>query len=239
MITASIKITLLDNQPLYLQGMADFLRLQSLVKSVVTSTNYDELHRELQIDRPDIIFLELNFNTSRYDGFSICREIKQQYKNVFVVILSRYNAPHFVQFARECGAGAYFDKHTGSDAITEFLYLFAKGRTDNYYVKISPYEKFENHFQQEGFELRYLLTKMQCRVMKLIVAGNEHKEIEDTLHISYDTYRSHHNSILDKLHVKNDVELTKFALRHQLTEMDCEQLPSYIFKPDTPSKISP
>lgn len=224
---ASLKIIFLDNQPLYQLGMVALLKREPCVQSVLPCSSFTDLQLMLKENEPHLIFLELNLGSTRHDGFSVCREIKQQYKNVFVAMLSHYNAPHFIRFAQECGAGAFFDKHSGPDLLSQFLHSFCKGSLTGYYVRVSPYGTHQtNVLFKDDFEMRYLLTRQECRVMKMIVAAKEHHEIEDELGISYDTFRTHHNHILDKLQVKNDVELTKFAIQFQLLEMDCNQLPS-------------
>ncbi|MES2619940.1 MAG: response regulator transcription factor [Bacteroidota bacterium] len=223
----TVRIILFDNQPLFIKGMADFLSREAAVQSVTTCTSYDGFLQHLKQEHFDLAFIELNFGHPHHDGFTLSRELKQLYPQLFIAILSHYNAPHFVHFANECGAAAFFDKHTGPDLIDDFLYRFANGTLPNYYVMVSPYNNHAQHpLVSDDFELRYLLTRQECRVMKLIVGGKEHTEIEEELHISYDTFKTHHRNILSALHVKNDIELTKFAMLYHLTDTDCNQLPA-------------
>lgn len=223
----TVRIILFDNHPLFLKGMGDFLQREALVQQVTTCSAYDEFLERLKQEPYDLVFLELNYGHKRFDGFTLTRELKNLYPHLFIAILSHYNAPHFVQFAGECGAGAFFDKHTGPDLLDDFLFRFIKGTLRDYYVMVSPFGSQPEHpILMDEFELRYLLTRQECRVMKMIVAGKEHEEIEEELHFSYDTFKTHHRNILSALHVKNDVELTKFALLHHLTDTDCNQLPA-------------
>jgi two-component system, NarL family, response regulator FusR len=197
---------------------------------VNTCATYDSLLDKLKAQKPDLVFIELNLNSTRYDGFTICEEIKKQYSDVFVAVLSRYNAPHFIQYARQCGADAYFDKQTETASLDAFLHDLAANKVRDYYIRVAAYLNAGTRFGEDPFELRYLLTRQQCRIMKLILASKKPKEIQEDVGISYDTYKTHHANILATLHVKDDVELTKFALKHNLTGMDCESLPAYMLR---------
>lgn len=231
MKTDALHIILFDNQPLYLKGVMNSLHTEAGLQHITTCTTHEDFWLQLKQQPYHIVFLELNFGSQRYDGFSVCREIKELYPQLLVAVLSRYNAPHFIQFAAECGAGAYFDKYLGPEAISNFLHQFADGGVTDFYLQISAQATLPNNpLLFDEFELRYLLTRQECRVMKLIVAGKEHKQIEEELGISYDTFKSHHRNILSKLHVTNDVELTKFAIAYRLTNTDCSQLPAFLSK---------
>lgn len=227
MKAGTVRIILFDNHPLFLKGMGDFLQREALVQQVTICSAYDEFLERLKQEPFDLAFLELNYGHKRYDGFTLTRELKKLYPHLFIAILSHYNAPHFIQFAGECGAGAFFDKRTGPDLLDDFLFRLMKGTLRDYYVMVSPFNTQPEHpILMDEFELRYLLTRQECRVMKMIVAGKDHKDIEKELDISYNTFYTYHTNILDKLHVKNDVELTKFALLYHLTDTDCNQLPA-------------
>jgi DNA-binding NarL/FixJ family response regulator len=233
----SLSIVAMDSHPLYLEGLLHFLKSLRHVNSVRTCSTLDELLESIKQKAPDILFLELNLESTRYDGFTICKEITSRHKAISVIILSRYNAPHFIRFARECGASAYFDKQVNVALISAFIKSHGnKDSMNQYHVCVTPTNGQTLSFQNEPFELRYILTPMECRVMKLIVAGKEPKEIEQQLSISYDTFKTHRHHVYEKLHVRNEVELTQFAITNHLLTLDCSALPSYKLTklPNTP-----
>lgn len=214
----SIKILAIDDHPLYMAGIAACLKKMPGVAFVDTCSTYDDMQQKIKNDTPHLVFLELNLNGSRVDGFAICREITSRYKNVFVAVLSRYNNVRLIRQARDCGARAYFDKGTDTETLHAFLQEFRRGNVEPYYVRVCSTPKPSAAFEPEVFEMKYELTKREREIMNLIVEGKEHGEIEASFFISYETYRTHHKNILRKLGLKNDVELTRFALRNNLCE---------------------
>lgn len=206
-----IKILALDDQPFYINGMLTYLQQWTLVGKATGCTNYDELLLQLKEDEPDIIFMELNLRTCRHDSFSIVRYISNRYKNVLVAVLSRYNTPELIKEARENGARAFIDKYSGTENLFNFLHDYWSNNVPGYYVSINQHGPKPAGYTRthDSFELYYQLTKREREVMRLIVEGQEHEEIEQALGISYSTYKTHRSSILQKMQVKNEVGLTR------------------------------
>tara|TARA_E500000331_G_C17167116_1_gene674348 strand:- start:662 stop:1009 length:348 start_codon:yes stop_codon:yes gene_type:complete len=64
------------------------------------------------------------------------------------------------------------------------------------------------------------LTAREMQVTLLVVNGNRVAEISDVLNLSPKTVNSYRYRILGKLHIRNDVELTKLAVKHGLMETE-------------------
>ncbi|HRG88096.1 MAG TPA: response regulator transcription factor [Chitinophagales bacterium] len=208
-----IKILALDDQPFYINGMLTYLKQWTLVGKATGCTNYDELLHQLKEDEPDIVFMELNLRTCRHDSFSILRYISNRYKNVLVAVLSRYNTPELIKEARENGARAFIDKYSGTENLFNFLHDYWCNNVPAYYVSVNQHrpQPVGNTRVHDSFELYHQLTKREREVMRLIVKGHEHDEIEQALGISYSTYKTHRSSILQKMQVKNEVGLVKLV----------------------------
>lgn len=211
-----LKILAIDDHPFYIDGMLTCLKQWTLVGHVVGCTNYDDMLGHLKRDEPHLVFIELNLNTSRYDGFSICREVSARYRNVFIAVLSRYNTPGIIKEAQECGARAFLDKNNTTEKLYNFLHDFWQGKILQYYVQVSGGSGYQTTTPVDGFELKYILTRREREVMAMIVEGREHYEIENELAISYSTYKTHRSNILRKLGLKNEVALTRFAVSNAL-----------------------
>lgn len=206
------KILAFDDQPFYVQGITSYLAQWSLVEKVTGCTSYDDLLTNLSAEEPDIVFMELSLHNSRYDGLRICREITNRYKKVLVAVHSRHNTPELIKEAQQCGARAYIDKYTSAENLYGFLHDYWQGKIPEYYVQVSNNARARDSNTQELYELLYTLTKREREVMTLIVEGHEHNDIEKELDITYSTYKTHRSNILQKLSLKNEVELTRFVV---------------------------
>ena len=212
-----IRILAVDDHPIFLQGIAECFKALPVTASVDICTNYADLRRRLEVSVPDIIFLDLNLGT--HDGFTICREIKNEFKNIFIAVLTQYDSDKFVAKAREHGAGAYFIKNTDPEVLARFLKEFAEGKINHFfsYTSLSNAES-KDLFPSDGFELVEQLSKREKQVMRLLIKGCTRDEIQAELKISYDTVKSHRYNILQKLHLNSVSDLIIFAVKNKLAE---------------------
>jgi|ERR1043165_8867698 DNA-binding NarL/FixJ family response regulator len=215
----TLKILTIDDHPIYLHGMWTSFGHLPIVQKMDQCRTYDEMFDKLKEDEPHLVFLELSLAMSRYDGLRICREITKRYKNVFTAVLTRHNSPKLIKEARECGARAFFDKNTTDpETLRSFLNDFVCNKIPGFYTKVAGNRSKANdhHFKQDCYELMYTLTRREREVMTLVVEGLDHSEIGTALNITYETYKTHRTNVLRKLGLRNDVELTRFALSNNL-----------------------
>jgi two-component system nitrate/nitrite response regulator NarL len=212
-----VKILVVDDHKLLLHGFAAALRALRYVERVDVCSNYEELKKQLKIQTPDLIFLDLNLPP--YSGLSICQEIRQVYKDVFVAILTSYDDNFLVQEARKNGADAYFLKSVDIEVIEKFLADYHHGLINDFVIHIpSRPEKPGPSFDRDPFALVSALSKREVEVLKRIVKGMDHDEIMVELNICYDTFKSHRTHAMQKLKLKNVAELVQFALKNNLVD---------------------
>jgi DNA-binding NarL/FixJ family response regulator len=214
----SLKILAVDDHLLFLKGIAECLNDLPFVARIDTCTDYASMKRYFQKSAPDVVFLDLNL--PNYDGFNICRDIKKQYPDVFIAILTHYDSGKFIEKAQECGAGAYFIKNTDPEIIARFLEDLANGRITGFYFHVETTGVRGSVFNQDDFNLISSLSRREMEVLKLIVKGQEHEEIGKQLNISYETIKTHRSNVLQKLKLKNVAELVRFAVKNDLASVD-------------------
>ncbi len=222
---SGIKILAIDNQPVYVQGLTSCLAKVPAGGQVQTCIGLDDLHPQMREHAPHLVFIELNLNHHRYDGFTLCTEIKQHYKDAYVAILSRYNSRHLIDKARQCGADAYIDKGCQPEELCAFISDFYSGRLQQFPVIINTRTTARVTFEPDLFERQQLLTKRQRQLMQLIIEGQETLEIMEQLQITYDNYRFHRKNLLQKMNVQNDVQLTRLILDGHITPIHAEPQP--------------
>ena len=67
------------------------------------------------------------------------------------------------------------------------------------------------------------LTPREMQVMMMIIAGQTNQQISDSLFLSPKTVSTYRHRLFEKLGVTNDVELTRFAMRHGLLDISQPQ----------------
>jgi DNA-binding NarL/FixJ family response regulator len=211
-----LSVIIVDDHPLFLKGMSDFLIRFPVIKSVRTCLSRDHLFQELDQEIPDVIFLDLRIPP--HDGFIICQELVTKYPHVHVLIITQYDVASFALKAKKCGARAYFYKGIDPEIIIQFLTNLAYGNINEFFACVSDTITSKVLFETDSFELRELLTAREREILELIIQGIAHEEIEGKLQITNSTYKGHRMNIYRKLRIKNDFELALFAIKHNLLQ---------------------
>jgi DNA-binding NarL/FixJ family response regulator len=215
----SLNILALDDHQFFLKGIAECFNSVPFIQKVDTCCNYRGLKTKLAESIPDILFLDLNMPDQ--DGFAICEEIRRNYHGVFIIVLTQYESSKYVERARQSGAGAYFLKNTEPEVLTDFLKDYMHGRIRGFHVHIPPVAYAQHGFcRKEDFIMIDQLSRRELEVLKLLASGAEHEDIEKSLCISYDTFKTHRTNILQKLKLKNVACLVKFAIQYRLIDSE-------------------
>lgn len=200
-----INVLIADDHKLLLQSMASVLEGFDYVRKVVTCVNYTELSNSLSQQVPDVIFLDINMPPN--DGLNICKEIKQQYPNLYVIILTSHTEQARINAAQLSGADAYFIKSVEIEAIDRHLRNFINGAAPTFVTEGFSYVAEEQATYYTQLLNNDVLTPREKQIAELLVQGKHHSHITGTLNISYDTFKTHRSNILGKLGFKSVPEL--------------------------------
>lgn len=214
--TNQISIVLVDDHDIVRDGIQSLLLTQEDFQVVGTAGSYKELLSLLKDSSPDIILLDINLPDK--SGIEITRELAEKNAQVKIIILSMYITQDFIVNAFKCGAKGYIPKNTSKDDLFEAIRTVSGG--GEYYHPIiakalvgSITKEAERQQEQD------LLSRREIEVLTLYAKGMTNKEISDKLFISPRTVESHKNHIMQKLDVKSQIDMLKYAIRNKLTDL--------------------
>ena len=128
-----------------------------------------------------------------------------------------YENEQFLFEALKAGASGYVLK-TGDDDIVDACRAAMRGESFLYPSAVRTLVRdFIARADQRGGEFD-LLTPRELEVLKLIAEGHSSKQIAELLVISVKTVDRHRTNMLDKLGMRDRVELTRYAIRRGLIE---------------------
>ena len=123
------------------------------------------------------------------------------------------------QYALRClraGAAAYLNKDSAPEELLQTIRKVLRGGR---YVSASVADKLVDDLSDPpNRPLHELLSDREHEVMKMIAAGVALTEIALQLHLSVKTISSYRTRILEKMRMKSNAELTRYALEHKLIE---------------------
>jgi len=175
------------------------------------------LHKNLNTQ---LIFLDLNL--SDQDGLELIPQIRKQFKNVKIIVLTSYSDYKFVGQALKNGADGYVLKSNEPEDLLEGVREVMAGNTfiaPGLHITPPNGKRLtsgKKSIYEDRFVIKQKLTKREHEVLDLITQAKNNKEIAKELYISDQTVGVHRKNIMRKLGVRNTINLIKFALENQL-----------------------
>ncbi len=153
----------------------------------------------------------------RMTGIQAARELRHRAPGVRVLMLSMYDNEQYFFEALSAGASGYVLKSVADRDLIEAIRATMRGESYLYPAAVTAL--IRDWLQRGRTQLpERLLTPREEQVVKLIAEGFSAKEIAEQLFISAKTVDRHRSNVLQKLGMRDRLELTRFAIRTGLVE---------------------
>ncbi|ADP31141.1 response regulator transcription factor [Bacillus atrophaeus] len=184
-----IKVLLLDDHLMILQGIKQLLEHDQDIEVVGTLSNPAVVHEEIICTRPDILITDVRMKS--FNGISLTRTIKKAFPELKIVVLSGYAYDEYISAAYKAGANAYIKKENSiNDLITTIKQSFVGNH-------IFPYHTINLSGER--------LTHKELEVLTLIAEDKTNMEISTELMISKRTVERYISSIIQKMKANSRV----------------------------------
>jgi DNA-binding NarL/FixJ family response regulator len=211
----SARLLLADDHTLVRSGLRRILDAEPDLEVVAEASDGAEALQLALAHELDLAVLDVSM--PKLTGLQAARRIREHRPDLQVLILSMHDNEEFFFEAIRAGAAGYVLKTAAEQDLADacraavrgepFIYPGAIGALIRDYLARSPGEA-------AGDEL----TPRETEVVKLIAEGHTSREIASVLSISEHTVERHRANVLDKLHLKDRVALTRYAIRRGLVE---------------------
>jgi two-component system, NarL family, nitrate/nitrite response regulator NarL len=211
-----IKVMVVDDHALFRSGLVRVLKANEEIEIVGESGDGNEALAIVAEAKPDIILMDLKMKNM--DGLEATRKIKEILPVIKIIILTVLEEKKYFLSAIQSGADGYILKNIEPEELYAFLKAVIRGETP-VSGKIAK-ELFFNYTycESEGGEHRTdenELTPRENMIVKLLGKGLTNKKIAEKLCISESTVKVHLRHIMEKLELKNRIEIAVYATRQQ------------------------
>lgn len=211
-----IKILLADDHPYLRRGLTQILIAEFPEAVIGEASNVPELLEQAQRQRWDVVVLDLNMPGR--GGLEALHELKRLYSNLPVLILSMYPEDQFaVRVLRAGGAGYLTKESAPQQLVLAIKTIWAGGK----FITPTAAELLAAHVHQHGDHEQprhSALSDREYEVFRLIAGGNTITEISEQLSLSVKTISTYRSRILEKLNLKTNADLARYAVQHRLVE---------------------
>lgn len=215
-----IKISLIDDEVLFLNGIAEILSQHERFEICNTYTKAKDLVTDWESDstKPDIILVDIKI--PEINGIELTQFIMEKTPAVKVIGLSSHYTKVLIFQMLKLGAAAYLPKNTEVDRlIRTIIHVYEEG----FYFDDLELKSLQNPLLNSRKKKELLfhgLTDREMEVLLLICEQQTTQEIANKLFISLKTVERHRTNLFLKTESKNVVGLVLFALKYQLVGSD-------------------
>jgi DNA-binding NarL/FixJ family response regulator len=166
----------------------------------------------------DVHLAILDVSMPRLTGIQAAAELHKRKPELRVLMLSMHDSEQFLFESLKAGASGYVLKSGADTDIVEACRAAMRGDSFLYPSAITTLVRDFVDRGGRGEEQFDILTPRELEVLKLIAEAYTSKDIAKTLFISIKTVERHRQNILDKLGMRDRVELTRYAIRRGLIQ---------------------
>ena len=168
--------------------------------------------------KEDIHLAILDVSMPRMTGIQAAAELHKRKPEIRVLMLSMHDSEQFLFEALKAGASGYVLKSGADTDIVDACRAAMRGDSFLYPSAVTTLVRDYVERGGRGEEQFDVLTPRELEVLKLIAEAHTSKEIAKLLFISIKTVERHRQNILDKLGMRDRVELTRYAIRRGLIQ---------------------
>ena len=200
-----IKILLVDDQPLFREGLRTLLSVHPDFQVVGEAANGEEAIKLARSLLPLVVLMDLQMPV--VDGVAATRRLREEQPDCRVIVLTTFDDDEMVFDGLRAGAVGYLLKDAPSEKLAEAIRVAARGET---FLQPSVASKVVAEFARlsrktvaTANSLIEPLSEREIEVLRLIAQGASNREIGSALFLAEGTVKNHVTNILGKLEARD------------------------------------
>ncbi len=209
-----IKILIADDHPVVRKGLKEIIEETTDMRVAGEASNGSEVMEKVLSEDLDVVLLDISMPGR--SGLDVLKDIKKRRPKLAVLVLSIHPEEQYAVQAFKAGASGYLTKKSAPD---ELLIALRKVSAGGKYVSSSLAEKLASALETDREKTPHeTLSTRENEVMLKIASGKTVTEIAKELYLSPKTISTYRTRILEKMGMKNNVELIRYAIKNQLVD---------------------
>lgn len=204
-----IRILIADDHAIVRRGLRELLLEHYPFAEIGEASNVEELIG-LVVDKKNWDLVICDMNMPGRSGLDAIMQIRELSPGLPVLIMSMYPEDQYALRVLKSGAAGYLTKETIHDEIVKAIETVTKGKR---YITLSLAEKLADSVNRETEKpLHEVLSDREFDVFKLLATGKTITEIAHQLSLSSTTVSTYRSRIMEKMKMKSNAELARYAL---------------------------
>jgi DNA-binding NarL/FixJ family response regulator len=220
-LVSVIRVLLAEDHTIVRKGLRALLDDEAGIEVVGEAQDGREAVRMVAQLHPDVVLMDISM--PGLNGLEATRQIKAQFPDARVLVLTRHTNKEYVYQILRAGASGYTVKQAAPAELV--LAIQAVHRGDTFLSPTVSGKVIDEYIQraeaivssQDSYDR---LTPREREVLQLIAEGHTSPEIAELLHLSVKTVGHHRTNLMNKLDLHSAAELTQYAIRKGVISLD-------------------
>ncbi len=209
-----VRIIIVDDHPIVREGLKKILENTPDITVVDEADSGEELLNKIRKNNYDLILLDISMPGR--GGLELLEQLKLEKHNLKILILSIHSEENYAVRALRTGASGYLTKDKAPFELIEAIRKVSRGGK---YVSPSLAEKLAFDLELgDNKQFHEKLSNREFQIMRMIASGKTITNISEEIALSISTISTYRNRILEKMKMKNNAELTYYAIKNKLVE---------------------
>ena len=211
-MTAVIEVLIVDDHAIVRQGLKQIV---SETQDIVVTGEAENGAAALRLlrEKPFAMVL-LDISMPDRNGIDVLKQIRGEFPKLAVIMLTMHGEDEFGVRALKAGASGYLTKQSAPSELVNAIRQVASGHK---YINAALAEELARHVSQGGDRPPHEnLSDREFQTLCLIASGKSLSQVAAELCLSPKTVSVYRARLLEKLNLKNNAELTHYAIRNQI-----------------------
>jgi DNA-binding NarL/FixJ family response regulator len=207
-----LRILITDDHAIIRKGLEQIVREAYPSAIIEEATDAESAIKKMLKTEYSVIICDLSMPGR--GGLDVLQYVKQNFPKTPVLILSIHPEEQYAIRTLKAGAAGYLSKDTATEELVNAIQRVLQGRK---YISSSIAEKMATELEHDANKPPHeSLSDREFHVFRLLAAGKPVSEIAEELSLSLTTVSTYRSRIMIKMSMKNNAELTRYALENKL-----------------------
>lgn len=207
-----IRVLIVDDHPIVRRGLKEALAAESDVSVVAEASRSEEVLALMAAHACDLVLLDLSLPGR--GGLEVIKDIRRDFPNVRILIVSTYDESQFAIRAIRAGASGYLTKSSAPEELVRAVRSVAN--TGRYISESVASALLDFARGDQPASLHRRLSDREHEVLRLLTSGRTVSDIAVELSLSVKTVSTYRSRLVEKLGLRTTADLVRYALEHKL-----------------------
>ena len=209
-----IRVLIVDDHTILRRGLSQIIAETEDMEVAGEADSGAQAIKLARAEPFDVVLLDISMPDR--NGMDTLKQLKKEKPRLAVLMLSMHPEEHYAMRALKAGASGYLTKQSAPALLVTAIRQVASGRK---YVSAELAEELARTVSDDNDRQRHeTLSDREYETLRLMASGKTLTEIAAEMSLSVKTVSVYRARLLEKMQLKNNAELTYYALKHKLVE---------------------